>query len=89
MKKIVCVVLSLFIAFAALKWDEKRKSTLSYWQTRAAKVRIGMTRTEAEKILPRQNFKSPIWRLERLTFQHAPSMPALKKTASSLFQVGQ
>jgi hypothetical protein len=55
------------------------EAPLSYWQRQATKVYVGMTRDEAEKILPPQNFDGVIWRIEDIRQLHAPRLPKLKE----------
>jgi hypothetical protein len=71
------IVLGGGAAFVLFQWRAP-EAPLSYWQRQAAKVHVGMTRDEAEKILPRQNFDGVLWRLEDMRQRYAPRLPKLK-----------
>ena len=56
-----------------------RESPMRYWQRQALAVTAGMTRAQAEKILPRQDFDGLLWELENLRFKHARALPPLRQ----------
>jgi hypothetical protein len=77
----VLLLIVIFCAGGAFVFFQGRiaEVPVSYWQRQAAKVHVGMTRDEAEKILPRQKFDGVIWRIEEIRERHAPGLPGLKR----------
>ena len=83
MKPKITYVLFLAVIFCggaafALFQSRSAETPLSYWQRQAAKVYLGMTRDEAEKVLPTENFDGVLWRLERMRRLYAPRLPKIR-----------
>jgi hypothetical protein len=79
MKKLLLCAALIGVAVAICLYRLHGKTTLDYWQSQAVDVRIGMTRTEAEKLLPPQvPDGSLLWRLENWRETRAPILPRIK-----------